>query len=356
MIITYLFFASASIHLLFWLFLFTRLITVSKASSANFESTVSVIVVFKNELNNLKQLVPKLLQQDYQNFEIILCDDFSDDGSFEYVNSLNDPRINALKASKNKPGKKAALAEAISHTTGDYVLVTDADCLPKTRAWISSMTQHLQGKKVVLGYSPHLATRGLLNKFIRFETYMTALQYLSYAVAGLPYMGVGRNMLYQKELFMTSDAFARNPKLISGDDDLFINAVANKNNTQINIDPDSFVSTHAVETWSAFFKQKRRHISASVAYKLIHKILLTIYSLSHMAIYALMLGSIFLGAFSYVLIGYLIITSIKWIIATKSMQKLSCENLIIYFPLLDFMVACYYLIMIPSSIFKPKSW
>lgn len=355
LIITNLFFIISFVHLLFWLTLFSKLITIPRQGFSDSKPKISVIVVFKNEIENLKTLVPLLLAQDYPDFEILLCDDFSSDGSFESAKTFTDSRLKVVKANKDLPGKKFALSEAVGLATGENILVTDADCRPK-KSWISSMVKHLDEGDIVLGYSPHLKGKGLLIKFIRFETYMTALQYFSYAIAGIPYMGVGRNMMYGRELFLKSNVFAKTPELISGDDDLFVNAVANRNNTRINLDPESFVSTPSVKSWSSFFKQKRRHVSASVAYKLVHKLLLSVYSFSHIASYLLIFVSIFLGSAGFVLAWFVIMMLLKWAIATITMKKLACPDLIKYFPLLDFMLVCYYLVMAPSTIFKTKSW
>jgi hypothetical protein len=67
-----------------------------------------------------------------------------------------------------------------------------------------------------------------LNRFIRFETVYSAVQYLSFALNGSPYMGVGRNLIYHKSLFAEANGFKSHEKIASGDDDLFINQVANK--------------------------------------------------------------------------------------------------------------------------------
>ena len=93
--------------------------------------------------------------------------------------------------------------------------------------------------KLYLGYGAYHKTSGILNKLIRFETFHTALQYLSYALAGLPYMGVGRNLSYKKDIFLRNKGFSSINHIPSGDDDLFINKVATKKNTAIVIDPEA---------------------------------------------------------------------------------------------------------------------
>lgn len=334
--------------------LFTRILGVKKAKKDQNAPMVSIVVVFKNELENLRRLIPELMVQHYPNFEVVLCDDFSSDGSFELANSHDDPKIKAMKASKDLLGKKFALREAINATKGDKILVTDADCIPASSDWVGSMIRHTSDKKIVLGYSPHEKAAGFLNKFIRYETYFTALQYLNYAVAKIPYMGVGRNMMYDKSLFL--EEAPATDKLISGDDDLFVNAVADKSNTAINLCPESYVYTAPSTSWSDFFKQKRRHVSTSVAYKFRHQFLLGLYSLSHLLSYILFFVGCFAGEFLFFLICFVVVITIKWIIARGTMKKLACEDLIIYFPLLDFMLACYYLLMVPLTFFKPKNW
>ena len=83
----------------------------------------------------------------------------------------------------------------------------------------------------MLGYGAYEHQKGFLNKIIRFETFIAALQYLSYALNKMAYMGVGRNLAYQKDLFYAFKGFQDHYKVISGDDDLFVNQAANKNNT-----------------------------------------------------------------------------------------------------------------------------
>ena len=55
--------------------------------------------------------------------------------------------------------------------------------------------------EIVLGYGEYHKLQGFFNKIIRWETFHTAIQYFSYTLAGMPYMGVGRNLSYKKELF-----------------------------------------------------------------------------------------------------------------------------------------------------------
>ena len=64
----------------------------------------------------------------------------------------------------------------------EYLLLTDADCLPKNQYWIRSMSQHFSTKEIVLGYGGYYKQRGLLNQLIRFDTFLVALQYFSFCI------------------------------------------------------------------------------------------------------------------------------------------------------------------------------
>lgn len=356
MIITYLFILFSIIQLFYWLGLFHRIGNTPLIEGNTVKPKVSVVVVFKNEVKNLRILVPKLLDQNYQNYEIVLCDDFSSDSSSKYLASLTDQKVRPLKARQNHIGKKQALTEAIDYAKGEIILVCDADCYPATSSWITSMINQLGDKEIVLGYSPHVRKAGWLNRFIRYETFLTALQYFSYAIAKIPYMGVGRNLLYNRKLFLDSDALKKSSHLASGDDDLFINAVATGQNTTISLDPKSFVYTYPHESLSAFVRQKQRHMSTSSRYQMKHQILLALFALSHVMFFVTACLGLFTHWVHFVIIIWLVVTLTKWFVAINAFNVLAIKDLILVFPLLDFLMFIYYIYLTPSTFLKTKRW
>jgi hypothetical protein len=205
----------------------------------------------------------------------------------------------------------------------------------------------------VLGYSPYKKSTGFLNKIIRFDTFHTALQYLSYALAGLPYMGVGRNLSYKKDVFLRNKGFSAINHLPGGDDDLFINKVATKENTAIVIDPDTFTLSEPKKTFSEWFRQKTRHYTTARYYKPLHKFLLGMYSVSHLLFYPLLIVSLFfdwrttlsLFGIRFIVQGY---------IFQKTMKKLGEEDLFPLWWLLDIWMFLYYLIFSTTLWKKPR--
>ena len=164
------------------------------------QEPVSVIVCARNESENLQRFLPSLFQQDYPQFEVVVVNDCSYDDSEEILEAFaeqysNLKIVNLVEHEKYRHGKKFALTLGIKAAKYDLLLMTDADCEPLSDQWISSIQRNFTNETdIVLGYSPYFKKGGFLNSFIRFEAFVTALNYFSFAMVGKPYMGVGRNL------------------------------------------------------------------------------------------------------------------------------------------------------------------
>lgn len=228
---------------------------------------VSVVIAHQNDIRHLERNLNAIHSQDYPVFEIIIIDDYSSAEQKLLLADLKEtfPRVKVL--SNDQPGKKHALTKAIQSAEFDLILCTDADCRPLSDQWIKKMVLSGRGAKVVLGYSPYHRMKGWLNRLIRFETVMTAIQYLSWAAAGNPYMGVGRNMLYHRSLFLQIDPYKAQALIPFGDDDLWIQAAAQHARVKICDDPQAHVISEPPSSWNEWFNQKHRHMSAGHHYK-----------------------------------------------------------------------------------------
>ncbi|SOE20558.1 Glycosyltransferase, catalytic subunit of cellulose synthase and poly-beta-1,6-N-acetylglucosamine synthase [Spirosomataceae bacterium TFI 002] len=283
------------------------------ATDAKNKPGVSVIVCALNEIDNLKELLPLLENQDYPNFEIIVVDDRSEDGTYDYLlnNEGNFSKVKfvrILNLPEHFTAKKYALTMGIKKSTNNIILLTDADCRPNSNKWISSMeTQLTSDRDLVLGFSPYYRFPGYLNAFIRYETFQTALQYFSFAKAGFPFMGVGRNLMYRKDSFWKNNGFASHKALLSGDDDLFVNAIANKKNTEIRIDRDSWMDSEPKQTFDDWITQKKRHLSVGKVYKTKDKVTIGALWLSFIGTWLLVIPTFFTNPSWFQLPDWLIV-------------------------------------------------
>ena len=237
---------------------------------------VSVILCARNEGYNLADYLPALLTQDYPTYEIIVVNDGSEDDTQDVIERYmtQDPRLHTTfvpKGARVGSTKKLALTLGAKAAQYDYLLLTDADCVPESDQWIREMVRgfsNVQGTKdVVLGYGAYFYEKGHVNRLMRYDTLFNGLHYLGAALWGHPYMGVGRNLAYRKALFFESGGFSHLMANRAGDDDLFVNHVATKRNTAVVLSPDSYTWSPTKRTFKEWWQQKRRHLSVSSAYR-----------------------------------------------------------------------------------------
>jgi len=332
------------IQLAYYWMLFSKLAFLSKLPPATTEQQpVSVVIAARNEYHHLKKNLPAILEQKYPDFEVVVVNHVSDDETADYLKEMqtNYPHLKIITIERDLNffhGKKFPLSIGIKSAAHEILLLTDADCKPASPYWISRMASNYNEQtEVVLGYGPYTKEKGFLNRLIRYDTFLVALQYLSFALAGKPYMGVGRNLSYRKSLFMKNKGFIAHYSVASGDDDLFINEVARKENTQVEISPEAFVYSEPKRTFSEWLRQKRRHLTTGKKYKPKYKFLLGTFSLS-LGIYYLSLITLFAVTIQpillYVALGSVSLRFISRIIIHKKVLGRLQEKQLLLFSLL----------------------
>ena len=322
-----------------------------KSPKKGISNPVSIVIAARNELNNLQQLLPKLYSQHHENFEIVVVDDRSDDGTYDYLYEENklQPllKVVTVKDTPNKMNpKKYALTLGIKAAKNEVILLTDADCIPESDEWIQSMTSQFEDSttEINLGVSLYKKQNGLLNAFIRFETLNTAIQYIALALSGLPYMGVGRNLAYKKELFLKNKGFNNHIDITGGDDDLFVNKHATKKNTAISLGSETLTYSIPKTSWSDFFRQKIRHISVGKHYKFKHKLILGLISLTNLGFWVSMIFSGILLMEPYVLLsGFILRTLLLYLTFMTACKKIGVRFDLWGLVFLDFIFVFYYL-------------
>jgi len=275
---------------------------------------VTVVVCANNEHDNLLELLPMLTSQEYPLYEVLVMDDRSTDLSDVLLEELVPllPNLRYIRIdveAAHVTPKKYALTIAMKKATYPTVLLTDADCRPTSDQWLAGMMEPLSDEAIdiVLGISPYDRKPGFLNFLIRSETLFTAVQYVSLALAGRPYMGVGRNLLYRRELFFRHKGFYSHMRVWGGDDDLFVNEAATSRNVAVSLHPDTFITSAPKETWQAWRRQKQRHLNVGKRYKLGDKLRLGTLTATHVLTWLLAL----------VVAGY-----VGWLAVTQQTQAL----------------------------------
>ncbi len=356
---------SLLIQFLYYILVFARFAYNKPTRNSSLRNEpVSVIISAHDEDYNLRKNLPAILNQKYHDFEVVVVDHASSDESEEilkeYSRNYSNLKIVTIKQDLNFfKGKKFPLSIGIKSASNDLLLLTDADCKPASENWIQLMVDNYEsGKEIILGYGPYTKKKGFLDKLIRYDTLMIAIQYFSMAISGIPYMGVGRNLSYRKSLFLKNKGFISHYGISSGDDDLFIMQVANKKNIGIETSPDSHMFSEPKPSFSTWFTQKSRHVSTGKVYPLKFKVILGAFSFSQILLY---LSFIILVSSNILILPalslFLVYTSARIIIQKKAATKLCEEQLLLFSLIGDFIHICIMIaIYVKSLIKKQQHW
>jgi poly-beta-1,6-N-acetyl-D-glucosamine synthase len=285
--------AAAAVQLFYYLWFYLAPVLFKPGSSKESQLPVSVIICAKNEAENLANFLPSVLEQDYPSFEVIVVNDCSEDNSDDILGRFlplyPHLRISSInKDPKFGHSKKFAQFIGIKAAVNEILVFTDADCQPESDKWLQHIASNFtEDTRFVLGYGGYLTENGILNRYIRYDTAFIAMQYLGMAIRGIPYMGVGRNLAYRRSLFFDKKGFGGHNHIMSGDDDLFVNAHATAGDTRVEFRKGSHTKSVPVPDILSWIKQKNRHFSTAKYYSFRDKMLLILEPFSRLAFYSL---------------------------------------------------------------------
>ena len=350
-------------------FIFGRIAFSKNEKSDASIQPVSVIICAKNEAHNLMKNLPLIFNQDYPEFQVVVVNDCSFDETEDILEEFEKKHSNlhvvTLKEDEIKDHyKKLALTIGIKGAKYDRLVFTDADCSPRSNQWLKRIASNYHEQvQLVIGYGAFQKSKGLLNKLIRFDAFYNACQYLSFALIGKPYMGVGRNMAYRKKFFFDRKGFSSHYHIQSGEDDLFVNANADKLNLAVEVSLDSITETEPKKTYKQWRIQKMRHLSTSKFYKTSDKFRIGLLALSQymFVLFAILsaLYSIFVFEFIpyqvYVVLSLVLVRYISlFIIFYFSMKRLNEKDLLFLTPLLEIVLLFVYPIWHVRNMFVKK--
>lgn len=246
-----------------------------KPHTGAFKTRVTVMIAARNEEDNITFTIEDILAQDYPKelTEIIIVDDHSTDKTADIIRSYEKRGVKLLQLKEDQPlnsYKKKAIAKAISMSTGDLMVATDADCRMGAQ-WLSSVVGYYEHNNLVMISSPvaYFEERTL------FE-YMQTLEFAYLIGVGAAFIGNkhastcnGANLAYRKDTFYEVGGFSGIDNLASGDDELLLQKISRRYPGRIGFlkNRKAIVYTHAKHTLGSFLKQRRRWASKSTHYK-----------------------------------------------------------------------------------------
>jgi cellulose synthase/poly-beta-1,6-N-acetylglucosamine synthase-like glycosyltransferase len=333
---------ATTVQLFYYLFFYLSVYIHKPANENSDKRPVSVIICARNESENLRDFLPAILEQVYPDYEVIVVNDCSEDSSYEvlagYLQHYPHLKVSTInKDQKFTHNKKFAQFIGIKAAKNDLLLFTDADCRPESDKWLEGIASHFNDEiSFVLGYGGYIKKKGLLNKYIRYDSMTIAMQYLGMAIRGIPYMGVGRNLAYKRSVFFDNKGFGAHNHIVSGDDDLFVNANATGGNTCVEFRPDTHTRSVPCSSCKEWRIQKKRHLTTAPYYKFRDKLLLFTEPFTRILFYSaliVLLSFTFLWPYVLSVFGLRLITQI--ITFSLVQKKLNEPGLLAYSLIFD---------------------
>jgi glycosyltransferase involved in cell wall biosynthesis len=336
----------------------------SKEANPSFP-LLSIIICARNEYANLEKHIPLIMQQDYPEFQLVLVDDGSWDGTRDLMMAFEEqyPNVKATRTlheddKRDIRGKKFAVTIGVKAAKYEHLVFTDADCYPKTTDWLKEMATGFQSANMVLGYGAYEQQNSFVNTLIRFETMKIAKRYFGLAIGGKAYMGVGRNLAYTKKSFYDLFGFQSHIRILSGDDDLFIQDFSKKWPVAVRATTAGATVSMPKTNMSDWIKQKRRHVSTAAHYRNDIKAILFILELSSLFFFA---GFVTLPLLNVPLIYWFpllfIQLLIQYIFYYTFSKRLKEQKLWLLNPLLEVIIWAFQALITCSVwIKKPKNW
>ncbi len=325
---------------------------------------LSVIIAVKNEEYNIKNKLVEILEQDYPTYEVIVVNDASTDDTEYVLKGLSAiyPHLKVVNIVENVnkfQGQKFPISIGIKSAKYEHLVLTKADCKPNSFEWLKYIASSFgKNKEIILGYGCVERRKGLLNKLISYDHAIRALNYISFALCKRPYMGEGYNLAYKKSLFLKVGGFIKHYNLSAGDDDMFINQIANSKNTSIVLSSPSFVKFESFRKYRDWIKAKKSNIISKKHFKASDRLLLNLLPFSTFMFY-LCIAALFVCRipWQYMVLAILLKLIIQIIVYYKAFKKLRIKKIFIFAPILEiYQMLLNFFLEFKVAITKKSKW
>ncbi len=229
---------------------------------------LSVVVYDCDCSEALERMLPELLSQDYPaGFEVIVATDGRSESASDIVTRLSQEHRNIRLTFVPDEAhaisrKKLALTLGIKSARNPYVLLTEAEAVVPSANWLTAMCRHFsEGADVVIGYARQADESGRNGSgCIAFDTVADAVTYLSAAIAGNPYRGTASNLAFRRQLFFDNKGFSDSVAYHHGEDDIFVSAIADGDNTVVELSDEANVTVASRAFKGRYRADKKSHI------------------------------------------------------------------------------------------------
>ncbi len=303
---------------------------------------VSVIVQAKNQAEEMKKLLPVLLNQNYHTFELVLVNNASTDETLDVFKEFASyvPYVRIVNVQNNEAfwgSKKYALTLGIKASSYEYLLFLDGKDHIGSPDWILQMSSHFTlNKTIVMGVSQYPKTKGFFNKFLRFDLAFSQLQSFAWSKLGQPFSTELPNLGYKKEVFYNVNGFIDHMNIANFTNELFLNQAATHKNTAICEWNEVAVTLTAPKNFSSFSAIKKRQSKLLSTYAFSQQFKIRLFNCSLFAFYLIAILLLILQT-EWIITTALIVFRfiLAWAVTAKSLQKFRQRDVVWLFPILE---------------------
>ena len=356
---------SAVMYLLILLYLISGIIR-TKTELTDEQPFVSIIVAAHNEAKNIAVCLDSLLNQDYpkEKIEIIIVNDRSTDDTALILEEYEQNHkllqvLSILECEKGLSPKKNALSQGINISSGNIIITTDADCqVPEL--WLKTMLSYFTPETgAVVGLVVLVPTKWVFSCFMSIDAIINNLIIVGtlgwrHAVACK-----GGNFAYRKKIYDDLNGFDGTEKILSGDDDLFLQKISSHTNWSVQCcdNINALVSTSAPNGYKHFTNQRKRHISAAKYFRWPIKISCSIYFFSKLIMMVIFLYSVYNYVFSILFFTLLLLSYLlTFILLFRMTRNFKQAHLLLFYPIWEIYYLINHIILGPLGLFGNVTW
>jgi cellulose synthase/poly-beta-1,6-N-acetylglucosamine synthase-like glycosyltransferase len=342
-------------------------INIFKSNNKVAKTKFSIIIPFRNEADNLPQLLQSLALLDYPNdlFEVCLVNDASTDNSVEIINNFKQRANLNIKLADNQnfyiSPKKDAITTAINQTNFEWIVTTDADCIVPPQ-WLSIYNSYILSNKgdFIASAVSYRTDSSFFENFQALD--VLSLQGTTIGAFGIhkAFMCNGANLAYKRSVFEEINGFQGNTNLASGDDVFLLQKVIQQKKFNIRYlkSRAHIVETFPVSKVKDLLSQRIRWASKTKAYQdYFSKFLALSVFLVNLSLVIslpfLAFGILKIETIIYIWIGKMLIDALLLYQTAKLMQQ---KQLFKYYILSAIIYPLFIVISALASFFKTFEW
>lgn len=251
-------------------------------------SPLSIVIPTQDQASELRTHLPAIMEQDYDDFEVIVVDMASTDQTKDVLEEL-ELRYPSLRHTRTPSTARDISLERLALTLGirsarhEWVVITHANCQPATPQWLQTLSQQMtEDKSIVLGVAKYDEQHHTWfdNKVAFFRLWNTFAN-LSHTRRGHAAVRAdGCNLALRRSLFLNKNGLGDHLNLLTGAEELLVNRLSTPTNTAICNSPDAIViEDHLPDRrlWKksrVFYIETRRHQHHTLLYRFRQNLLL----------------------------------------------------------------------------------